>query len=59
LQERLAQIPADSQEETVIYDGSVRDLCPLAPNNVNTMACAAMAGRLHLCARAAVFAPFF
>lgn len=43
LQERLAQIPADSQEETVIYDGSVRDLCPLAPNNVNTMACAAMA----------------
>jgi predicted dinucleotide-utilizing enzyme len=44
LQERLAQIPADSQEETVIYDGNVRDLCPLAPNNVNTMACAAMAG---------------
>jgi predicted dinucleotide-utilizing enzyme len=24
--------------------GSVRDLCPLAPNNVNTMACAALAG---------------
>ena len=23
--------------------GSVRDLCPMAPNNVNTMACAAMA----------------
>lgn len=28
----------------VIYDGPVRELCPLAPNNVNTMACAAMAG---------------
>ena len=23
--------------------GPVRDLCPLAPNNVNTMACAAIA----------------
>lgn len=28
----------------VVYSGSVRDLCPLAPNNVNTMACAAIAG---------------
>lgn len=26
-----------------LYDGSVRGLCPLAPNNVNTMAAAAMA----------------
>jgi hypothetical protein len=23
--------------ETVLYEGSVRGLCPLAPNNVNTM----------------------
>ena len=30
--------------ETVLYEGPVRDLCPLAPNNVNTMACAALAG---------------
>ena len=30
--------------ETVIYSGSVRELCPLAPNNVNTMAAAAIAG---------------
>lgn len=30
--------------EVVIYDGSVRGLCPLAPNNVNTMAAAALAG---------------
>ena len=30
--------------ETVLYDGSVRGLCPLAPNNVNTMAAAAIAG---------------
>lgn len=27
----------------VLYDGPVRDLCPLAPNNVNTMAAAALA----------------
>ena len=26
-----------------MYEGSVRGLCPLAPNNVNTMACAAIA----------------
>ncbi|XP_022096318.1 putative L-aspartate dehydrogenase isoform X2 [Acanthaster planci] len=29
--------------ETVLYEGPVRSLCPLAPNNVNTMAAAAMA----------------
>lgn len=29
--------------EHVLYEGPVRALCPLAPNNVNTMACAAMA----------------
>ncbi|XP_070572511.1 aspartate dehydrogenase domain-containing protein-like [Ptychodera flava] len=27
----------------VLYDGPVRDLCPLAPNNVNTMAAASIA----------------
>ena len=27
----------------VLYDGPVRDLCPMAPNNVNTMAAAAIA----------------
>ena len=26
-----------------LYDGPVRELCPIAPNNVNTMAAAAMA----------------
>ncbi|XP_073258571.1 aspartate dehydrogenase domain-containing protein-like [Porites lutea] len=30
-------------EATVLYDGCIRDLCPLAPNNVNTMAAAALA----------------
>lgn len=30
-------------EAVVLYDGPVRELCPLAPNNVNTMAAAAMA----------------
>jgi predicted dinucleotide-utilizing enzyme len=29
--------------EHIVYEGPVRGLCPLAPNNVNTMACAAMA----------------
>lgn len=32
-----------TNESVVLYDGSVRELCPLAPNNVNTMAAAAMA----------------
>lgn len=27
----------------LIFVGDVRTLCPLAPNNVNTMACAALA----------------
>jgi predicted dinucleotide-utilizing enzyme len=30
-------------EECVVFEGSVRGVCPLAPNNVNTMACAALA----------------
>lgn len=33
-----------SGQENIIYEGPVRELCPLAPNNVNTMACAALAG---------------
>lgn len=28
----------------ILYEGPVRDLCHLAPNNVNTMAAAALAG---------------
>jgi predicted dinucleotide-utilizing enzyme len=32
-----------SGQENIIYEGPVRALCPLAPNNVNTMACAALA----------------
>ena len=34
---------AVSEERVVLYDGPVLDLCPLAPNNVNTMAAAAIA----------------
>ncbi len=30
-------------EAVVLYEGPVRALCPLAPNNVNTMAAAAIA----------------
>lgn len=32
------------KERTVLYDGCVRDICPMASNNVNTMAAAAIAG---------------
>ncbi|XP_035691956.1 putative L-aspartate dehydrogenase [Branchiostoma floridae] len=40
LKEKNDNIGADA---VVLYDGPVRDLCPLAPNNVNTMAAAAVA----------------
>jgi hypothetical protein len=33
----------EEEEECVLYSGSVRGLAPLAPNNVNTMAAAAIA----------------
>ena len=32
----------------VVYDGPVGKLCPLAPNNVNTMACAALASGVEI-----------
>jgi predicted dinucleotide-utilizing enzyme len=41
LVDALKQCP--SGEEFVVFQGSVRDMCPLAPNYVNTMACAALA----------------
>lgn len=46
LHSRLVSYASDTAENEpfLIYDGPVRELCPLAPNNVNTMACAAMAG---------------
>eukprot|EP01126_Amoeba_proteus_P045883 TRINITY_DN515_c0_g1_i9.p1 TRINITY_DN515_c0_g1~~TRINITY_DN515_c0_g1_i9.p1 ORF type:complete len:201 (+),score=33.13 TRINITY_DN515_c0_g1_i9:286-888(+) len=34
----------DVEGEHVLYEGPIRELCHLAPNNVNTMACGAMAG---------------
>eukprot|EP01120_Amphizonella_sp_Union-15-10_P003646 TRINITY_DN14053_c0_g1_i1.p1 TRINITY_DN14053_c0_g1~~TRINITY_DN14053_c0_g1_i1.p1 ORF type:complete len:282 (-),score=45.24 TRINITY_DN14053_c0_g1_i1:82-927(-) len=34
----------ETDKENIIYSGPVRELCNLAPNNVNTMACAALAG---------------
>ncbi|XP_055664679.1 LOW QUALITY PROTEIN: aspartate dehydrogenase domain-containing protein [Falco peregrinus] len=40
LQERLV---AAGGTRTVLYEGPLRPLCPLAPNNVNTMAAAAVA----------------
>eukprot|EP00760_Papus_ankaliazontas_P033021 PhM_4_TR6139/c0_g1_i1/m.55789/K06989/nadX; aspartate dehydrogenase len=41
-QTNQACLDAATGEECVLYSGSVRGLCPLAPNNVNTMACAAL-----------------
>ncbi|XP_017695357.1 PREDICTED: putative L-aspartate dehydrogenase isoform X2 [Lepidothrix coronata] len=42
LRERVAAAVA-SGTRTVLYEGPLRPLCPLAPNNVNTMAAAAVA----------------
>uniref|UniRef100_A0A8C5SRK2 Aspartate dehydrogenase domain-containing protein n=1 Tax=Laticauda laticaudata TaxID=8630 RepID=A0A8C5SRK2_LATLA len=40
----LGEIAKQAQEESmVLYNGPVRSLCPLAPNNVNTMAAACIA----------------
>ena len=39
----LHLLEGDKEGECVLYEGPVRALCPLAPNNVNTMACAAIA----------------
>ena len=36
-------IDRNVQGESTLYAGSVRGLCPMAPNNVNTMACLALA----------------
>ena len=35
----------NQQEEIVLYDGPVRGICHLAPNNVNTMAVGALAAQ--------------
>ncbi|OQV22161.1 putative L-aspartate dehydrogenase [Hypsibius exemplaris] len=41
--DELNQTAVESQTATVLYDGGIRALCGLAPNNVNTMAAAAVA----------------
>jgi len=41
---KLAAAATVTDRPVVLYEGPVRALCPLAPNNVNTMACAALAG---------------
>jgi predicted dinucleotide-utilizing enzyme len=43
--QRLEQfkLQATSSGECTLFSGTVRELCPMAPNNVNTMATAAMA----------------
>lgn len=42
LEGRLAHVSC-SAPRTVLYEGPVRGLCPLAPRNSNTMAAAALA----------------
>ncbi len=45
MQDALDRYVADAGDVAprVLWKGPVRELCPLAPNNVNTMACAALA----------------
>ncbi|XP_069057104.1 aspartate dehydrogenase domain-containing protein isoform X1 [Pleurodeles waltl] len=44
LEGRLRELNQEvKSKRTLLYEGPVRDLCPLAPNNVNTMAAACMA----------------
>lgn len=41
----LAELNAQVNSTPVtLFEGPIRELCPLAPNNTNTMACAAIAG---------------
>jgi len=40
LAEKIREV---GDESVILYEGPVRQLCPLAPANVNTMACAAIA----------------
>jgi aspartate dehydrogenase len=42
----IAELNAQVKDEAVVlYDGPVRPLCSLAPNNVNTMAAASVAAK--------------
>lgn len=38
----LCKQAQEGNEPVILYEGTVRNLCPLAPNNVNTMAGAAI-----------------
>jgi len=42
--EKLEEAKKVTDKAVILYEGPVRQLCPMAPNNVNTMACAALAG---------------
>jgi len=39
----LKELNSAVTQRTILYEGNVRDLCPLAPHNVNTMAAASLA----------------
>ncbi len=43
LAEKLDRTDFSDNQPVVLFEGPVRELCPLAPNNVNTMAAAAVA----------------
>jgi aspartate dehydrogenase len=43
---KMAQVLKDGRpEETLLFDGSIAELCGMAPNNVNTIATAALAAK--------------
>jgi aspartate dehydrogenase len=48
LQSAVEEFIKSSDVERVLFRGPVGELCPLAPNNVNTMACAALASGIKL-----------
>lgn len=43
MQDKLYTSLNDPTKEYIVYEGPVRSLCPIAPNNVNTMAVASLA----------------
>jgi predicted dinucleotide-utilizing enzyme len=48
LQSAVEEFIRSPEVEKVLFRGPVGELCPMAPNNVNTMACAALASGIKL-----------
>jgi hypothetical protein len=43
-EEKADPSTGNAYKSRILYEGPVRGLCAIAPNNVNTMACATVAG---------------